>query len=158
MERLFSHTTENHAIDGDSTVLRDRAAQADIPLPPSQVSEAFTDLIHLWWPLAEYSVFGAESHVEFDDGQLVEEALDGRQFLWATVLDSQPSQLKLAWFLGAATGSSTNVSVDFEALETGCRLSLRQNGWQPGASGKEQFEKYQDWPHILASFSRFMGV
>lgn len=158
MDGLFSHAAEDRANDSDSMVLSDRTAQTDIPLPPSQVFEAFTDLIHLWWPLAEYSVFGAESHVEFDDGQLVEEALDGRQFLWATVLDWQPSQLKLAWFLGAATGSSTNVSVEFEALETGCRLSLLQNGWQPGASGKEQFEKYQDWPHILASFSRFMGV
>lgn len=136
-----------------------REATALVPADSEQAFEGFTDLIHLWWPIADYSAFGADSHLGFERQSLVEEAPDGRQYLWATVLDWQrPAALSLEFYLGGDPTTPTRLSVNFEAVEQGTRVTLVQDGWATGTNGTAQYEKYSDWPLILGRYARFMGA
>lgn len=136
-----------------------REAIVLVPVDSEQAFEGFTDLIHLWWPIAEYSAFGADSHPGFERQSLIEEAPDGRQYLWATVLDWQrPAALAVEFYLGGDPTTPTRLSVTFEAAEQGTRVTLIHDGWAAGAKGATQYEKYSDWPLILGRYARFMGA
>ncbi|MCQ9164343.1 SRPBCC domain-containing protein [Arthrobacter sp. STN4] len=106
-----------------------------------------------------YSGFGVESHPGFDDRGLSEEAPDGRQQLWAEVRGwTPPSSLVLAWQLAGNPLAPTVVAVTFEAVDDGTRVTLVHDGWAAGVPGRQQYEKYCDWPLILARYARFMGA
>ncbi|NYE93832.1 uncharacterized protein YndB with AHSA1/START domain [Psychromicrobium silvestre] len=135
-----------------------RETSVSVPVPPEQAFKAFTDLIHLWWPLAEYSAFGAESHLGFEQQSLLEESAAGERYLWGTVLEWQPSaSVLLDFFLGGDPARPTRLRADFEPDDGGSRVRLVQDGWAAGQAGASQYEKYSDWPFILGRYVRFMG-
>ncbi|AJT40643.1 hypothetical protein [Psychromicrobium lacuslunae] len=156
MDELFSDRAPQQSSSPPN--LGAREAEVRVPADQEQAFEGFTELIHLWWPLAEYSAFGAESHLGFEGQSLVEEALDGRQYLWATVRDWQPAAaLRLEFYLGDDPATPTRLSVSFEAAEKGTLVRLIHDGWATGARGAAQYQKYSEWPLILGRYARFMG-
>ncbi|WP_394941296.1 SRPBCC domain-containing protein [Psychromicrobium sp. YIM B11713] len=156
MDGLFSHPEPN---DPPATSAPPpRQVNVLVRVPPEQAFEAFTDLIHLWWPLADYSAFGVDSHLGFERQSLLEEALDGRQHLWANVLDwQQPTTIALDFYLGGDPTMPTRLSVRFAAQHEGTTVSLLHEGWAVGSAGQEQYAKYADWPFIIGCYARFMG-
>lgn len=158
MDSLFSHAST----DAPSTASAPpaRVSRVTVPVPVDQAFDGFTDAIHLWWPLDTHSKFGVYAHLGFDQSTLLEEDDDGASQLWAEIESWEaPTSLTLRWYLAGDPLLPTRVKVTFTASgESGTDVELVQDGWIAGDGGVAQFEKYCDWPLILARFARFMGA
>lgn len=153
MGDLFSHPEP--AAAGSAQ----RETSVVVPVAPDRAFAAFTDLIHLWWPLAENSAFGAESHLEFDSRSLVEESLDGEQRLWASIRDWQPpSFLVLDFFFGRGPSAPATLRIDVEAAEGGSKVSLQEHVSGSASEDPSWIAAQLDWAAILQRFGRFMGA
>jgi uncharacterized protein YndB with AHSA1/START domain len=157
MSDIFSHAAPQ---PGPTTANLDpRITEVSVPVASREAFDGFTDGIHLWWPLEEYSRFGADSHVGFEEGSLVEESPDGDEYVWGQLRSWEPpSSLELSWQLGGNPLAPTRIIVGFEPREDGGTVvRLVQDGWPEGREGVRMREKFSDWPAILARFVRFMG-
>lgn len=156
MDNLFSHRA-NEPLPTEP--LPPVACSVTVPVPPEQAFDGFTDAIHLWWPLAEDSLFGAGSYVGFEEGNLVETAEDGRTSVWAEVDGWEPPRdLRLAWHRGTGPLAAQELEVVFLALDGATHVEVVHGGWElvpDGRSLRAHFERA--WPQILARYQRFMG-
>lgn len=149
MDGLFSHARPE---DEQPTAFFGITAGVTVPVPPAEAFQAFTDLIHLWWPLDTYSAFGIGSHLGFENQTLIEESDDGRELVWGTVRDWQPSSsLALDFFFGASLNSPTQLRVEFRQEGNGTVVALSDDGRTAESEGL-------DWRVVLRRFSRFMGA
>lgn len=157
MSSLFSHSPEPESVS--NVQIDSRTSAVEVPVPISEAFDGFTDGIHLWWPMETHSHFGAEAHVGFEAGVLLEDGFSGSQESWGEVTAWEaPTSLVIKWQLGFSPLNSTRVQVNFQELsENSTTVTLVQDGWTPGIVGVEQYEKYCDWPLILARYARFMG-
>lgn len=157
MSNLFSHAAVD--LPEDQTVHAARHAVVVVPVPLAEAFDGFTDGIHLWWPMETHSKFGAEAHVGFENGVLLEDAFTGEHVLWGEVQGwDAPSSLDMRWQMDGHRLSPTVVHVDFATNDDGSTtVSLTHDGWAAGNVGQQQYEKYCDWPLILARYARFMG-
>lgn len=133
--------------------------------PLGEAFAVFTDEIGAWWPLPTHSVFQAEAGgVHFVDGRLVERSIDGRDTVWAEVLEwDPPHRLVLAWHPGVEPGPSDQrppsgrVEVSFADEDGATRVQVRHDGWE--AFGEEALRRRRDyigpsaWGHVLDHFA-----
>ncbi len=137
---------------------------AVVARPIGEAFAIFTDEIGAWWPLPTHSVFQGEAGgVHFVDGRLVERATDGRETVWAEVIDwDPPRRLVLAWHPGAqptASGEivSGRVEVTFAEESGGTRVEIRHDGWE--AFGNEALARRRNyigpsaWGHVLDHYA-----
>jgi uncharacterized protein YciI len=113
--------------------------------------EAFTARIGRWWPLAELSVHGAGSTVEFAGGQIVEQSAGGETAIWGEVTTwDPPGALAFTWHPGRDPGRASQVRVTFTELGEQTRVRLEHSGWEifddPAAARAEYDE---GWPPVL---------
>lgn len=157
MSELFSHATPTSATE--SGPLEPLSVDVTVGVGQREAFDGFTDNMHLWWPLSEFSTFGLKSHVGFEDGVLLEESPDGEQGLWATVQRwFPPSSLELSWHQGGNPLHPTRVRVGFDALtDSATAIHLTQDNWPSGVEGRKARERYRDWAGILGGYVRFMG-
>lgn len=158
MESLFSHPSPTAGDPAESPP--PRSASVRVPVPVDQAFDGFTDSIRLWWPLESYGKFGLGAHLGFDADTLLEESDDGDSELWAEIETWEvPESLVLRWFLAGDPLLPTRVKVNFRGMDgSGTDVELVQDGWVSDARGAAQYEKYCDWPLILARYARFMGA
>lgn len=158
MDGIFSHAPKRRSEFAQGNGLEARTAAVQVPVQAEFAFDGFTDGVHLWWPMAAYSGYGAEAHASFEGRRLIETASDGREQLWAEVREwLPPSSLVLDWYLAGNPLAPTTLTVKFDPVEGGTRVTLVHNGWANGVLGREQYDKYCDWPLILAKYARFMG-
>lgn len=158
MDGIFSHAPNPEPDIAQKDVLHARTAAVLVPVRPDFAFDGFTDGLHLWWPMDRYSGYGPESHAGFEDNRLLEESPDGQQQIWAEVAEwTPPSSLVLRWQLAGSPLVPTTLTVTFDAVDGGTRVTLVHDGWATGALGCEQYDKYCDWPLILSKYARFMG-
>ncbi len=149
MDGLFSHAA---AADQPVPEHRTRTVAVSVPVPPAEAFAAFTDLIHLWWPVELQSAYGPGSHLGFEAQALVEESDDGREQVWGTVRSwAPPSSLVLDLGFGVGSGEPSRVRVDFDAEPDGTAVAVAVDGGSRTAGSV-------DWEPALRSFARFMGV
>jgi uncharacterized protein YciI len=113
--------------------------------------EAFTAGIGRWWPIAELSVHGAGSTVEFAGGQLVERSAGGETAIWGAVTTwDPPGALAFTWHPGRGPDRASQVRVTFTRLGKQTRVRLEHSGWEifddPAAARAEYDE---GWPRVL---------
>jgi uncharacterized protein YciI/uncharacterized protein YndB with AHSA1/START domain len=116
--------------------------------------EAFTARIGRWWPLAELSVHGAGSTVEFLDGQIIERSAAGETATWGAVTSwNPPAMLAFTWHPGQAPDRASQVRVTFTDLGERTRVRLEHTGWEvfedPAAARAEYNE---GWPPVLEHY------
>ena len=159
MDGIFSHAPKPQAGATQTDGPGARTAAALVPVEQEFAFDGFTDGIHLWWPMDGYSGYGTEAHAGFEDKRLVEESPDGQEQVWAEVKAwTPPSAMVLDWQLAGNPLLPTTVSVTFDAVSGGgTRVTLVHDGWAAGELGREQYNKYCDWPLILSRYARFMG-
>ncbi|EMY32986.1 hypothetical protein D477_017262 [Arthrobacter crystallopoietes BAB-32] len=131
-----------------------------VPHAPEQAFEGFTDLIHLWWPVADYGVLGGAAHVEFEDRVLTETSEQDEISIWAEILEWQPARLvRLSWHPGSGPTAASEVEVEF--LPEGAErtvVRLTHSGWHNVPDGEAARTRYvHGWPAVLSKYSRFMG-
>ena len=156
MSNLFSHAHEPDYVLAQET--KDVEVSVILGVPTDQAFDGFTDGVHLWWPVAEQSIFGEGSHVAVLRDHLVEEADDGEEVVWAEVVEWDAGEfLRLHWVLGHEQNGSADIDVHFEVVgdsQTRVRVIT-----EPITQGTEQVGKtfICDWSLILARYTRFMG-
>lgn len=162
MASLFSHAPEpESAVKAVNLPAREYAFT--VPVTQTVAFEAFTDLIHLWWPMETLSSFGVKGFLAFDAGKLMEESDTGEAAFWGTVREWDPPRgFVLDLVLGGDPLAATRLILEFVELaeETGptTHVTLRHDGWPGGSEGQRIFEKYSHWPTIIARYRRFMGA
>jgi uncharacterized protein YciI len=113
--------------------------------------EAFTVGIGRWWPVAEHSVHGAGSTVEFADGQIVERAAGGETAIWGSVTTwDPPGALAFTWHPGRSPDRASQVRVTFTGLGEQTRVQLEHSGWEifdDPAAARAEYDA--GWPHVL---------
>ncbi|WP_343320028.1 hypothetical protein AAFM46_05895 [Arthrobacter sp. TMP15] len=157
MSNLFSHAP--NAVPGNDSIPAARVSAVTVPVPVREAFDGFTDGIHLWWPVEGHSIFGAESHIGFETGLLLEDSFTGSQSVWGEIRTwAEPTSLAINWHRGSNPLNPTIVSVNFSVLDDeSTTVVLTHDGWAPGDLGHEQFEIHCDWPLILSRYVRFMG-
>ncbi len=141
---------------GPPPVLR----SAHVTRPVDEAFEVFTRQIGAWWPLPTHGLFGADAGVvTFDDGLLVERAVDGRTSVWGAVLAWEPPhRLVFSWHPGGGADDASEVEVRFTASDgVGTRVELEHRGWERfGESAMLRRHGYVGpgaWGHVLDHFA-----
>lgn len=163
MSDIFSHAP--------SARTKDSGPQPDVELTmtvnadPDQAFAGWTDHIHLWWPVADFSMSGDDAFIDFEGDELVETSTGDQMISWGTVFASDPpSLLSLSWHPGGSPLQATHVRIEFSPLEseshgrTGTQMSLTHDGWSNTADPAAEQSRYARlWPDVLAKYVRFMG-
>lgn len=112
--------------------------------------DVFTRLIGAWWPLPTHGVFGnLAGTIGFEDGRLVERAVDGRVSVWGDVLAWEPPhRILFTWHPGRDEGDASEVEVRFAPDGGGTRVELEHRGWEK--CGPEDRASYDSgWDVVL---------
>ena len=135
-----------------------RSAQVARPL--EETFEVFTRQIGAWWPLPTHGIFGADAGgLGFEDGLLVERAVDGRTSVWGEVLAwDPPHRVVVTWHPGQEAAEASEVEVRFAASDGGgTRVELEHRGWERfGDSAMRRRHGYVGpgaWGHVLDHFA-----
>ena len=134
-----------------------RSAQVDRGV--EDAFDVFTRLIGAWWPLATHGVFGDHSGgISFEDGRLVERAVDGRVSVWGEVLAWEPPhRILFTWHPGRDEDDASEVEVRFARDGVGTRVELEHRGWEAfGESAMPRRRGYVGpgaWGHVLDHFA-----
>jgi uncharacterized protein YndB with AHSA1/START domain len=121
--------------------------------------DVFTRLIGAWWPLPTHGVFGDSfGAVSFEDGRLVERAVDGRVCVWGEVLVWEPPQrVVLTWHPGRESDDASEIEVRFVEDSGGTRVELEHRGWESfGEDAMLRRRPYVGpgaWGHVLDHFA-----
>jgi hypothetical protein len=156
MSDLFSHADPVPSSERQQPVRRQ--AEVVVPVDALRAFDGFTDGIHLWWPVAEYNILGDDSHIGFEDGDLVEESAEGEQALLGAVeLWNAGAELVL---VGSEVGGSSSSTGVLRVLflpagpeETVVRLANDV----PTHADVPFLALVQDWQAVLNRYARFMG-
>jgi hypothetical protein len=154
---LFSHASQPpEPVKPAAPVI----CEVSVPHAPNQAFEGFTELIHLWWPVADHGVYGEGAHLEFEERVLTETSVQDEVVTWADILEWQPGVLiQLSWHRGSGPTGASTVEVSFEPEgPDSSMVRLVHSGWENVPGGGAAREEYaEEWPEILAKFARFMG-
>jgi uncharacterized protein YndB with AHSA1/START domain/uncharacterized protein YciI len=121
---------------------------------PDRAFALFTSHIGRWWPLRDFSVFGADALVAFEGDRLVERS-GGETSVWAEVLEwDPPARLRLRWHPGRDVTRATDVSVTFAPHDGGTMVTLVHDGWERVEDPAAAAEEYgHGWPAVLQTFA-----
>lgn len=106
----------------------------EVKKPVADAFRIFTEEIHAWWPLAQYSINRDEArHCVIEGrkgGQVYEEDTKGRKAIWGTVLEWDPPHcLVFSWHPGRTMETAQEVELRFRETGSGTRLDLEHRGW-----------------------------
>lgn len=121
---------------------------------PDRAFALFTAHIGRWWPLRDFSVFGADALVAFEGDRLVERS-GSQESVWAEVLEwDPPLNLRLRWHPGRDAARATDVHVSFAAHDDGTLVTLMHGGWERVEDPAVAAEEYgRGWPAVLGTFA-----
>jgi uncharacterized protein YciI len=127
---------------------------------PATAFEVFTARIGRWWPLAGFSVYGADATVAFEDGQIVEHAPDGAAAVWGTVSRWEPPVcLAFSWHPGQAADQASQVEITFAAADGQTLVTLEHTGWEVFADPAAARAEYdQGWPAVLDRYRSYAAA
>jgi hypothetical protein len=111
------------------------AVTALVPLDLEQTVGAVLDDTHLWWP-RDLRATGADGHVFFEDGKLLEEGGEGEAHLWADIRGTAAAELDLEWFGRGAGGGTTRE--DVTAQDAGSSSASSSTGGSTRADAPPQ--------------------
>lgn len=122
----------------------------------------FTQNIHLWWPLARFSLGQAEARSvvleSFVSGRIYEILRDGTERDWGVVRKcAPPRHIAFSWVLERPEPEITYVDVRFEEAGVGkCVMTLVHTGWNPEHDQSQERRDGYDggWDTVLAEFAR----
>lgn len=156
MSNLFSHAVPEPLPEKTPTAIR--GAMVTVPVDPAQAFDGFTDSMHLWWPITDFNVLGDQSHIGFEDGDLVEESPEGKQaFLAAVELWKPGAELVLSATeaLAGQTGGPA-LRIAFRSLGPN-RTEVRLIVEGAGRADASLLAQVGDWQVVLDRYARFMG-
>jgi uncharacterized protein YndB with AHSA1/START domain len=149
-------SADENTRDGIGSALAPIELDTLVPCTPGAAFNYFTDDIGRWWPLSRYSCSTNRAvAVSFEgqlNGKLIETDVDGRQYVWGTVLDWVPgNKVSFSWHPGRDADNALTVAITFQAVGAMTRVRLVHAGWERlGASAAQAREPYANgWPTVL---------
>ena len=145
--------TDGQADTGRTMTVAPIRREILVSATPDRAFALFTAHIGRWWPLRDFSVFGADALVAFEGDRLVERS--GSQVsVWAEVLEwDPPAKLRLRWHPGRDAARATDLHVSFAAHDDGTMVTLVHGGWERVEDPAATAEEYgHGWPAVLAAF------
>lgn len=138
-----------------------------VPLAPMMAFARFADLPG-WWPVETHSLSSAHGQrpmellvEDMPGGRIYEVLPDGSEADWAQVALWEPGRrIDLVWLVGAAPGDETRLSLRFERVAEGCRVTLLHEGWQTGPAGQARRDSYlTGWDEVfIGRYGRACGA
>lgn len=131
--------------------------------PMEKAFRHFTDNIHVWWPLASYSLSEANAHsVVFEaraGGRIYEIDRDGRERDWGEVLACDPPRRAVFTWVLEDLPNATEVEIAFRETAPGaCEMTLIHRGWEAREDGAKWRAGYNEgWDGVLAKFIASLG-
>jgi uncharacterized protein YciI/uncharacterized protein YndB with AHSA1/START domain len=124
---------------------------------PATAFEVFTGDIGRWWPVTEYSVYGAGGTVTLANSEIVERSADGHSALWGTITRWEPPvAVAFTWHPGQTADRASHVEVTFAPAGPAAGqtlVTLVHRGWDslddPAAARAEYDE---GWPVVLGRY------
>jgi uncharacterized protein YndB with AHSA1/START domain len=119
----------------------------DLRCPPAHAFQVFTDRVDGWWPQGHRRIPGSTLRcTPGRGGALVERGPDGRELILGRVTEwAPPRAIAFEWLLGAPPEAPTSVTVSFEDLDAGTRVTVvHREGARP----------LPDWSRTVALFER----
>jgi uncharacterized protein YndB with AHSA1/START domain/uncharacterized protein YciI len=116
----------------------------------------FTDEFGSWWPIDNFSVFGAGGTVAIDAGEIVEVSASGEKAHWGTVTEWEPPhRLAFTWHPGQpADRQSSQVEVSFTDLDDHTLVVLEHSGWEVFDDPESARASYgKGWPTVIAAYA-----
>ena len=106
-----------------------------VDCPIEDAFRLFTEGFAEWWPLALYSMTGAEAKdcaIEpWIGGRVFERTSSGEEQYWGSVLAWDPREhLRLSWHPGGRENLSQTVDVEFAVEPKGTRVTVTHTGWE----------------------------
>lgn len=164
MSDIFSHApeAEEPSLESDPlTVTVTVAATAE------QAFLGWTETIHLWWPLSEFSVSGEDAYVDFEGGELVETTSGDQMISWGSVTTAErPSLLSFSWHPGASALQASQVELRFTEVSSAAggngvsatTVALTHSDWAKMEDSTLHRARWKEsWPRVLFRYVRFMG-
>ena len=116
----------------------------------------FTEQFGSWWPIDNFSVFGAGGTVAIDAGEIVEVSASGEKANWGSVTEwVPPHRLAFTWHPGhPADRQSSQVEVSFTDLDDHTLVVLEHSGWEvfdDPAGARANYGK--GWPTVIAAYA-----
>ena len=126
---------------------------------------AWTEQIHLWWPIGTHSLSGeAQSRVTIEgriNGRFYERASGGVEYDWGAVTTWEPPhRLSFTWHLGSGQQLPTRVDVEFIALSAHkTRVQLEHRGPELiGDLWKQRVNIFNNaWAAVLSQLQLFLN-
>lgn len=109
-----------------------------VPLDAARAFELFTKEMAAWWPLETHSLSAQETGAPArtvtvtpePGGEIFETKPDGSTAPWGRVTDWAPGQrFGMTWHVGRPEEEAGHVSVQFEPVDDGTRVTLVHDGW-----------------------------
>lgn len=106
-----------------------------VDCPIEDVFRLFTEGFGEWWPLASYSLTGAEAKEcelePWTGGRVLERTASGEEHEWGSILAwDPPERLRLSWYPGGEEDRSQTVDVEFAVEAKGTRVTVTHTGWE----------------------------
>lgn len=162
MSDLFSHASSPEPTNDSvpPVVVRVTVAEA-----PEEAFLGWAEHIRLWWPVADFSVTGAEAIVDFESGELIEISEDDEVISWGPVTSwDPPSSFSIDWHPNRSALQATEVVVEFSSLpledggSEGTAVTVSHSGWNNVPKPTAHRAEYAEgWPQVLERYVRFMG-
>lgn len=157
----FSHAPSAPEVH-DATPHGPMVLQAHVRAPVDAAFSAVTDAVHLWWPLADVSAFGADSSLEFEDETLLETGPDDDVSAWARVRSWQQDHfIELEWSPDAPVLTARTVLLAVaDASVTPASDSTRGSAVDDGSTVLWTIEDgapVEDWSTVFDRYVRFLG-
>lgn len=167
MTSLFSHPNPDETTKSQqaSQVRPRKEIYADTNFSLAELWQAFSEYLHLWWPVSLRSSY--EAHVELSDQLLIEETADGELQPLAQILHLVPGDIVALLPLEDALGSSftEGVSFTFDEAEDGegSSLEISSGILKPrDVGGDEELGVYMEDVEtarmLLDVFTKFIGI
>lgn len=122
---------------------------------PGRAFALFTEHAGLWWPAQRRHTGDAASIIRMEaGGRFFERASDGTEVELGVVRLYEPAdRLLLDWYPGTGRANPTQVSVTFEAIDEGTRVTVRHG---PGQAGADLFGR--NAPAYVLSWDLVLGA
>ena len=127
-----------------------------VNLPPEDAFALFTEGLATWWPLDSHSVYAEEADTCVLEprvgGRMYERTGDGRESVWAEVVEWQPpTRILLNWHAARGPETAQEVEIWFRPVTGGTTVELEHRRWERlGDGAAEVRDSYEPgWEFIL---------
>ena len=127
---------------------------------PEEAYRRFVEEFADWWPSKTHSIGGPRiKQIVFETkvgGQIYEEHIDGRRFLWGRVLElDPPRRVRFTFHPSRSESSAQTIELIFHPKGTGTRLELIATDWENWGKGAERARR--GYKMGLGDHSQYLG-